>query len=126
MVGSLLSKEMIDAASALLRELDAQQLEVTAAFWFYLENSDTWTLVISSPSVQREGPKKLYAHIQSLLRTKPDLRLRNVSVLPSDDPTITLLRMAIKTDANSVAGIRFSRNTINGHLIEDAYIYRLT
>jgi hypothetical protein len=39
-------------------------------------------------------------------------------------PLIALLKAAIST-GKGVGGIRFSRNTINGHYIEDAYIYRL-
>jgi len=125
MVTQTLTKEMIDEGASLLRRLDAEKLEVTAAFWFYLDSSDIWTLIITSPKIQSEGPKGLYGRIQKLLGNGSALSLRDISVLPSDDPIPKLLSGAIKTGANDVSGIRFSRNTINGHFIEDAYIYRL-
>jgi hypothetical protein len=48
-----------------------------------------------------------------------------VSIAKKDDPLLKLLRIAIKTGPG-ISNIRFSRNTINGVIIEDAYIYRLT
>ena len=125
MVTQTLTKEMIDDGDALLRALDAGDVGVTAAFWFYLEESDTWTLIIGSPEVQSAGPKRLYERIQKVLGSGSGLGLRNVSVLPADDPIIELLKTAIKTAPNDVSGIRFSRNTINGTFVEDAYVYRL-
>jgi uncharacterized protein YbjQ (UPF0145 family) len=46
--------------------------------------------------------------------------------MPPENALIELLSTAIQTPADAVAGIRFSNNTINGQLIPDAYIYRLT
>jgi len=67
----------------------------------------------------------MYEHIQKLLGNDSALTLRHISAVPSDDPVVKLLRAAVKTGANDVAGVRFSRNLINGHFVEDAYIYRL-
>ena len=124
-VKQALTKEMIDEGASILKKVDAEKLEVTAAFWFYLESSDVWTLIIASPKVQSQGPKWLYGRIQKLLGNGSTLSLRDISVLPSDDPIPKLLSVAVKTGINDISGIRFSRNTINGHFIEDAYIYRL-
>ena len=125
MVKQTLTKEMIDEGASILKKVDAEKLEVTAAFWFYLESSDVWTLIIGSPKVQSRGPKWLYGRIQKLLGDGSALSLRDISVFPSDDPIPKLLSAAVKTGVNDISGIRFSRNTINGHFIEDAYIYRL-
>jgi hypothetical protein len=124
MVTQTLTKEMIDSGAALLRALDARRFAVTGACWFYLENSDVWTLIIASPEVQTRGPKRIYGSIQQILGTGSALTLRDISVLPSDDPIVTLLKGAVRTGPHDISGIRFSRNTINGHFIEDAYIYR--
>ena len=51
--------------------------------------------------------------------------LSDISVVENTDPLVTLLRTAVKTGMG-IAGLRFSRNTINGHFIEDAYLYRVT
>ena len=125
MVTQSLTKRMTDDGAALLRQLDDVGLNITAAFWFYLESSDVWTLVLTSPDVEKQGPKSMYSRIQKALPQGSSLSVRDVTVLPSDDPIAKLLRVAMKTGPKDVAGIRFSRNTINGHVIEDAYIYRL-
>jgi len=52
------------------------------------------------------------------------LRLDDVVVSDNDDPTLRLLRGAIKTGP-TLDRIRFSRNRIGNAFIEDALIYRL-
>jgi hypothetical protein len=50
----------------------------------------------------------------------------SIGLLPPDNPIVSVLGAAIQTAPDAVAGIRFSNNTINGQLVPDAYIYRLT
>jgi hypothetical protein len=56
---------------------------------------------------------------------QPKIPLKDVTVIDSNDSLISLLRVAIKT-GDGMSGIRFTNNVINGALIEDAYIYRVT
>jgi len=51
----------------LIQQLDQSGLEVVAAFWFYVPDSDTWRLYIASPAVDEEGPKAVYERIQDVL-----------------------------------------------------------
>jgi hypothetical protein len=44
-----------------------RMLQVTAAFWLYLEEEDEWKLVIVSPDVASKGPIALYTRIAVLL-----------------------------------------------------------
>jgi hypothetical protein len=123
------TQEMAEAGGSLLQRLDSQGLDITAALWFYLESSDTWRLVIASPGVQSQGPKHVYERVQKALGSDVDesrIKLGDISVVPPDDSLIKLLGIAIKTGRKDISGIRFSRNTINGQFIQDAYIYRLT
>jgi hypothetical protein len=129
LVTQTFTQQMIDEGAALLRTLDSQGFKITAALWFYLEPSDTWRLIVGSPEVQSQGPRRFYERVQKILAdgsAKIGITLRDISVVPSDDSLIKLLRIAITTGSNDVSGIRFSRNTINGQFIQDAYIYRLT
>ena len=122
------TQQMIEEGVALLRTLDLQGLNITAALWFYLEPSDTWRFIIASPEVQSKGPKHVYELVQKALGGDANasrISLRDISVVPPDDPLIKLLGIAIETGRNDISGIRFSRNTINGQSIQDAYIYRL-
>jgi len=129
MVKDILTKEMIQAGADLVHRLDAAQLEVSASLWLYIPDANLWRLVIASPAVKNEGPKRVYQKIQSVLSQVPDaaykVTLSDISVVEHTDPLVTVLRTAVKTGMG-ISGLRFSRNTINGHFIEDAYLYRVT
>src|SRR5258706_3340299 len=129
LVKESLSEQMISAGSDLIRRLDEAGLKVSGALWFYDMDSNDWRLIIVSPDVRVKGVKTVYEEVQSVVRATPDdqsiISLKDISVVDSDDPLISLLKVAIKTD-NGISRIRFSRNMINGTLIEDSYIYRLT
>ena len=110
-VRQMLTNEMIERGAELTRQLDCAPIEVIASFWLYISESEKWRLIIASPQVTKNGPKKVYRKIQDVL-----------AKIPEESPRISL--MAIKPEGTS--GVRFSRNVINGQLIEDAYIYRMT
>jgi hypothetical protein len=127
-VRQMLTNEMIERGAELTRQLDCAPIEVIASFWLYISESEKWRLIIASPQVTKNGPKKVYRKIQDVLAKIPEesprISLMDISVVQDDYPLISLLRRAIKPEGTS--GVRFSRNVINGQLIEDAYIYRMT
>ena len=129
MVKEILTKEMIEAGADLTRRLDEAGLKVSASLWLYIPDSNLWRLIIASPAVRRDGPKKVYRKIQSILTKIPGdasiIPLKDISVVEDNDPLILLLRLPLRT-GDGISGIRFSKNTINGHFIEDTYIYRIT
>jgi hypothetical protein len=124
-----LTDTMIRAGAELTRKLDALQWPVLASLWLYESEGNQWKLVLASPRVKSEGPKKSYETIQSALAettgAKETLALSDIAVTDPDDPLIALLRIAIRTGP-TVEGLRFTRNVINGRFIEDAYIYRVS
>ena len=127
-VKEILTKEMIEAGAELTGLLDQAPLVVSASLWLYIPESNIWRLIIASPEVRTYGPKKVYQKIQPVLSQileKPGIGLKDISVVEDNKPLIALLRMAIRT-GDGISGIRFSKNTINGQFIEDAYIYRMT
>jgi len=128
-VKEILTREMIEAGADLTRRLDEARLKVNASLWLYIPDSNLWRLIIASPAVRKDGPKKVYRKIQSILSKIPGdasiIRLNDISVVEDNDPLIILLRIALRT-GDGISGIRFSKNTINGHFIEDTYIYRIT
>ena len=120
-----LTPEMQSAGEAVVRELDRRKVIAKAALWFYVPEQSDWRLLIATPEVRTIGPKKLYKTLQQvLLKTESSVKLSSVGLLDSKDPLITLLSKAIGT-GDGVTGVRFSRNTVNGHFIEDAFIYRM-
>jgi hypothetical protein len=116
------------AGEVLLNKLDETKFDVRAALWFYMPDSEEWRLILASPTVDAEGPKKAYEIVQSQLQGLDqgyELSLQNISLVGPGDKLIKLLKLAIKT-GKGVSHIRFTRNVINNVFIEDAYIYRLT
>jgi hypothetical protein len=124
-----LTREMIQAGGDLIRRLDDARLEINAALWLYLPDSNLWRLVIASSAVREDGPKKVYQKIQSILSEIAGndiaIRLKDISAVKDNDGLILLLRTDLSIK-DRISGLRVSRNTINGHFIEDAYIYRMT
>ena len=129
LVKESLTEEMISAGAALVKLLDDAGLEVSGAFWFYESEANDWRLIIVTPQVHSKGLKAIYTQIQTVLRAmphdQPKVSLKDISVADPSDSLISLLKLAIQTE-KEVSRIRFARNMINGQLIEDSLIYRLT
>ncbi|MDY7033864.1 MAG: hypothetical protein SVY10_18370 [Thermodesulfobacteriota bacterium] len=127
-VKEILTDEMINAGEIITRQLDAEGVPIKAALWFYSAEENTWRLFLASPLVNKEGPKRVYMKVRDAIghmpKDQPSPSLKDISVVDEQDQLMSLLKIAIKT-GQGMTGIRFSRNTINGQFIEDAYIYRL-
>lgn len=129
LVSEQLTPDMIKSGALLVAALDKLNVLVKGALWLFLGEEHLWRLVIASPEVRHSGPKALYKKIRSALGRMPaevqSLATKDISVVDDKSPLFSLLRTAISTGPG-IGGIRFSRNVINGQLIEDAYIYRVT
>lgn len=114
------------AGRRLLQELDKRHFPIDAALWLYRPEEDDWRLVIATPLVDEFGPSEGYRRLQRVVQKMSGTRLSlsNVALVSPEDPLIVLLRSAISTGPG-IHGVRFSRNSINGVFVEDAYIYRL-
>lgn len=125
MVDAVLVESAIHTGEELVRRLGAAHLDVRAAFWLYLPESETWRLYIASPLVDSKGSKWMYERIREVIvRFALDLSLREVSAVGPSERMVKLLRRAISTGPD-ISRIRFSRNVIDGTFVEDAYIYRM-
>lgn len=129
LVGEQLTSDMIAAGAQLIGALDKLNVLVKGAFWFLLPEQHVWRLIVVSSEVAVSGPKALYRRIRTAISKSqhagPVVATKDVAVMDTRDPLYGLLRGAIATGPG-ISGIRFSRNVINGQLIEDAYIYRVT
>lgn len=127
-VREVLSEQMIGAGAKLIERLDQSESNVQAALWLFLPEEKIWKLMIISPLVKTDGPRSFYKHILDANKKADEsesiISLNDVGVADISIPLISLLRIAIST-GGGIGGIRFSKNTINGVFIEDAYIYRI-
>lgn len=127
MVTNALNDTLIQGGKALIGQLDSSTSKVDAAFWFLLPEQGFWKLMISLGDVEKDGPRASYAKIQKALSKVKDaegLSLDDIALLKPDAPILKLMRIALRTGP-SISGIRFTNNVINGHLIPDAYVYRI-
>lgn len=127
LVAPVLTPEMVTDGEKFLRELDQARIEVPAAFWFLPPEESSWRLVISSPDVAKKGPHAFYQKIDQILRRIGTNALSTslVSALPPSHSLLAVMRTALKTGPG-ISNIRFTQNVINGVLIPDALIYRLS
>jgi len=118
---------MIKAGAKLLERLDLEESQVKSSFWLYISDEKIWKLIIASPLVDTEGPRKFYKRIVSANESAEEdeqvVSLNDIGVVNTSNQIVQLLKMAIDTN-DGISGIRFSRNTIHGVFIEDCYIYR--
>jgi hypothetical protein len=122
----------IRQGEAIVRALDDSadaSMHPSAALWFFFPEEETWRLLLALPAMATDLAQSVYSRLLEITRNAADIDHFNfdvVGLMPPDNPLIDLLGSAIQTLPDAVAGIRFSNNTVNGQLIADAYIYRLT
>lgn len=129
MVAKPLTENMIRSGAALVAMLDKRGLAPDAALWFYFPDIGEWKLVLAEVKLSRQGPRVFYKLIQDVIsKADPPLEevpLDSVALAAPNAPIISLLSSAVQTGPG-ISGIRFTNNVVNGTVIEDAYIYRLT
>jgi hypothetical protein len=123
-----LTGAMIDAGAELTKKLDESGLPVTAALWLFVSDLNEWRLLFASPEVGTKGPRDVYEKIQRAIGQLGDrasaVPLSVVGLLDADADLVRLLKVAVRTTGPGLSRIRFSKNVINGHFIDDALIYR--
>jgi hypothetical protein len=125
LVKEALSNEMIAAGRELVAELDQKGWLVKSAFWIFESEQNRWKLILSSPNVETRGPRDGYEIASTLLSDKfgSTLSLSDISIVPPRNELVKLFSSVIGA-GGAISDVRFSRNTINGRYIPDAYIYR--
>src|SRR5947207_10626036 len=125
LVKEALTEQMIAAGSDLVRALDRAGWPLAGALWLFDPEDNEWQLLLASPLLRAEGPRSVYIQIAKTLRSSNSpVPLENITVVDPDDTRIHLLASVYSSHQN-VEGRRFTRGAINGHFIDDAYIYRL-
>ena len=121
-----LTEQMVESGANLIRSLDKSGVKVTNAFWSYFSEIDDWKLIISMP--EKKEQRSAYEAIQKSIHSKEfsvNLTIDQISTIKPQAPIIKLLKSAITTGPG-ISNIRFSQNVVNGQLIEDVHIYRIT
>ena len=122
----------IRAGEEIVRALDASpdaSMHPIAALWFFFPEEERWRLLLALPAMATDSAQSVYTRLLDILLKAPRVEafsFDSIGLMPPEHPIVQLLGTAIQTSADEIVGIRFAGNTINGQLIQDAYIYRLT
>ena len=128
MVSTTLVDTQIEDGEEIVRQLNADRFNVDSALWFFDTQKEKWILFIATPLVNSIGPKKSYAKIRESLDNlvKPlQTATLEVALIKPDHDILRLLKSALRVGPE-IARIRFTGHVINGTLIEDALIYKLS
>ena len=122
-----LTETMIRSGAELTEKLDSMGLPLAAAMWFFVPEVNEWRLFFASPEVDALGPRSVYKKIQdavAALGGETPIPLSMIGVLDAEADVVHLLQAVVRTGPD-INRIRFSKNVINGHFINDALIYRV-
>lgn len=123
-----LTGAMVDAGAELTGMLDEIGLPFTEALWLLVPEVNEWRLLFASPEVASKGPREVYNKIRQAIGQLGDKAsaapLSVIALMDSDADRVRLVRVAIRTGPG-VDRIRFSKNVIDGHFIDDALIHRV-
>lgn len=126
MASQSLLNGQVESGKVTLAACDRGGLDVRAAFWVFEEDSESWRFTMAEASIDFRGTRDLYQRLATVLHGVRDaLPIRQIYLMSPNDALPRLVRIAIQTGGNDVAGIMFSGNVINGTRVPDMYIYRM-
>jgi len=123
-----LDQLLIEEGKRMLKVLDSTDIKPSSALWFYLEEQKVWRLIIASPYFNNLSAQDRYRRLIGIFNQEAFTRLEvgSIVLLPADDPLISLLKIAVRTNPDSISEISFKSNTVNGVFIYNSLIYRLS
>ncbi len=136
LVKEQLTPEMITVGRNMTRSLVLAEFDLLCSIWLYSPESNRWSLVLASPVVGRDGPRKAYELVEKVLQAngETDVWFQNISVISPSHPLVTALRSLGRFDVTLPGqgpgtyvevNRRFTRSRVGDMFVEDAYIYLL-
>ena len=127
MVGSVLTSSLIEDGERLLRQLEADGYHIATALWVFQPERENWRLKFEIVEYDSVELLDLYGAVIEALRKieVAELRPDMVSILDPGSEFVSTLRTVLNTGPG-IHGVRFTESVVNGKLLDDAYVYRLT
>ena len=123
MYKTILVRKLIDDGARLLAMLDAQEFPISAALWFYLQETMAWKLVVVSDVAGTPGPLEAYMQIQkAMMGLNLELALDDIMVMSPTSKNFQDFRRRIEGVAKIALLNRKPHS--EGVPFEDAYVYR--
>jgi hypothetical protein len=128
MATATLVGQEIQEGQRLIDALNEANLSIESALWLYSSDSETWQLMLTSPTCDRQGSLQAYKEILGIFRElKPELKIdwtSLVAVSPKYE-LIEGLRQSQLLWHHDLSGRRLTNNMVNTMFVEDSYIYQI-
>ncbi len=129
-----LTKELKEMGRDMSLRLLEKGFGLVCSLWLYHPESNRWRLVLASPIVDREGPRKAYEIIEQILQEDWEMGiwLRDISAVSPSDPLVQALQSLGKIELlppkyaatpRVDVGRRYTRSRLGDIFVEDAYIF---
>ncbi len=118
----------IEEGQRLIDALNQAGFLTDSALWIYSSESETWRLMLTSPTCDRQGSLQAYREILSVFRkVEPELKIdwtSLVAVSPKHEliEGLRQLQLLWKID---FSGRRLTNNLVNMTIVEDGYVYQI-
>lgn len=127
-VGKILTDKMIIAGKQFLQQIEVVISPITASFWLYTQEAETWRLYLAAPIVSKKGSRIVYEESIRILDADQEHEyvIPAVCLYATDDNNryVSLLRMMRLSE--KLFEVRLTGVGIGGSgYIEDAYVYHL-
>ena len=108
--------------------LDENSLNPKAAFWIYNPELDDWQLLAGYVNGIEDDDAKFSQAVAGIFAAHPsqlpELEVTDIGLAFDDAPILELLNSVVNT-GDEILGINFSREEINGIVIDGVFLYRM-
>jgi len=119
---------MMDSGKRFVELLIENDASPKAAFWIYNPEADLWMLLmghVNGVDDDDETFNRLVTKIHTANQSQlPELTVSDIGLAQENAPILELLNSVVNT-GDEILGINFSREEINGNLIDGVYLYRM-
>jgi len=123
-----LTTTMTESGKRFVQLLDDSDLKPKAAFWIYNPELDDWQLLVGHVDAVRDDDVRFSREVSAILASHrsqlPELEMGAIGLALDNAPILELLNSVVNT-GDEILGINFTREEINGVVIDGVYLYRM-
>jgi hypothetical protein len=121
MASTALVTEDIERGREALEALREAGVRPKTAFWSSVPSSSDWRLFMSVPTLNQEGPRRIYERIQRIFKEgEIKIPVWRVTLISTDDPLARWARDRVRL---ATGDVRSTGDYVEDQ-IQDAYIYK--
>jgi hypothetical protein len=123
-----LTQNMMESGKRFVQLLDDSNAKPKAAFWIYNPELDDWQLLAGHVDGINDDDEKFNETVTAIWSSNrsqlPELQVTDIGLALSNAPILELLNAVVNT-GDEILGINFTREEINGIVIDGVYLYRM-